>query len=88
MFLSLDMKSLFTNISFELVIEGISSRQYIQNETKISRNEFIIAVQFILNYTFFTFDNVIYKQIFGISMGSPLFPILADIVIRFKGENY
>jgi len=36
--LSLDVKSLFTNIPFELIIEGIKDRwQYIQNETKISK---------------------------------------------------
>jgi len=35
--LLLDVKSLFTNIPIELILEGISNRwQYIQNETKIS----------------------------------------------------
>jgi len=64
--LSLDVKSLFTNIPFELIIEGIKDRwQYIQKETKISKKEFIIAIQFIINSTYFTFDNVIYRQIFG-----------------------
>jgi len=64
--LSLDVRSLFTNIPFELIIEGIKDRwQYIQNETKISKKEFIIAIQFIINSTFFTFDNVTYRQIFG-----------------------
>jgi len=64
--LSLDVKSLFTNIPVDLILEGIRNRwHYIQNETKISKKQFIIAVKFILNSTFFTFDNVIYKQIFG-----------------------
>jgi len=38
---------------------------YIEKETKIFKIEFIDAVRFILNSTFFTFDNIIYKQIFG-----------------------
>jgi len=79
----LDVKLLFTNIPFELIIEGIKDRwQYIQNKTKISKKEFIIAIQFIINSTYFTFDNVIYRQIFGTPISSPLSPILADIVMQ------
>jgi len=74
--ISLDVKSLFTNIPVELVIEGINRRwEYIEKETKISKIEFIDAVRFVLNSTFFTFDNIIYKQIFGTLLGSPLSPI-------------
>jgi len=32
-------------------------------------------------------DNVIYKQIFDTSMGSPLSPILADIVMQNLEEK-
>jgi len=82
------VKSLFTNIPVELILEGISNRwQYIQNETKISKKEFIIPVQFILNSTFFIFDNVIYKQIFDTPIGSPLSPILVDIVMQDLEEK-
>jgi len=41
-----------------------------------------MAVQLILNSIFFTFDNVIYKQIYGTSKGYLLSPILADIVMQ------
>jgi len=81
--LSLDVKSLFTNIPSELVIIAINNRwQHIEKATKITKKEFICAVQFILNSTFFTFDNVIYKQIFGTLMGSPLLLVLADLVMQ------
>jgi len=40
------------------------------------------SVQFILSSTFFTFDDIIYRQIYGTPMGSPLSPIFADIVIQ------
>jgi len=83
MLLSLDVKSLFTNIPLELVMEAINSRwSYIKKVTKITKDEFIAAVQFIFDSTFFSFDNVIYRQIFGTPMRSPLSPMLADIVMQ------
>jgi len=64
--MSLDVRSLFTNIPSDLVVEAINNRWvYIQNSTKITKNEFILAVKFIMDSTFFTFDNITYRQIFG-----------------------
>jgi len=36
----------------------------------------------VLNSTYFKFNETIYKQIFGTPMGSPLSPIIAEIVMR------
>jgi len=47
-------------------------------KTNISKNEFTIAVRFILDSTFFALNNKTYKQVFGISMSLPLSPIIAD----------
>ena len=40
------------------------------------------AIQFVLDSTFFSFDNVIYKQSFGIPMGSPISLVITDLVMR------
>jgi len=81
--ISLDVISLFTNILQECVMDGINNRwQSIGKETKIPKNEFLNVIQFILNSTYFTFDNTIYRQIYGTPMGSPLSPILADMVMQ------
>jgi len=81
--ISLDATSLFTNIPLDLAIKSVSSRwTYIQHNTKVPKNEFISAIEFILSSTFFTFNNVIYQQTFGTPMGSPLSPIIADIVMQ------
>ena len=34
-----------------------------------------------MDSTYFKFDNKYYKQIFGTLMGSPISPIIADIVL-------
>jgi len=44
-------------------------------------------IKFILSSTFFTFNNVIYKQTFGTPMGSPLSPIIADLVMQDLEEQ-
>jgi len=49
---------------------------YIQYNTNISKNEFILVIKFVLSSTYFTFNNVIYKQIYGTLMGS------GDIVVQ------
>ena len=52
------------------------------NNTIILFREFKIAISIILKSTFFKFNDEIYEQIFGLPMGSPLSPILADVVIQ------
>jgi len=49
---------------------------------KIPKKEFLKAVFFVLNSTYFSFNNYFYKQTFGMPMGFPLSPIIADLVMR------
>jgi len=80
--LFLDVVSLFTNIPFDLAIDTVVKRlDNILDNTNIP-NEFILALKMILESTYFTFNNVIYRQNFGTPMGSPLSPIIADLVLR------
>ena len=81
--MSLDVVSLFTNTPVELVIRSLERRwTNIETNTSLSKTEFIKAVNLVLNSTFFTFNNVVYKQTFGVPMGSPLSPIVADLVLQ------
>jgi len=52
---SLDVVFLFTNVPVDLALNSIEKRWiYIFTKTNISKEEFVTAVKFILNSTFFT----------------------------------
>jgi len=40
------------------------------------------SLQLVFNSSFFSFDNIIYRQKFGMPMGSPLLPIIADLILQ------
>ncbi|XP_077255641.1 uncharacterized protein LOC143893802 [Temnothorax americanus] len=81
--ISLDVVSLFTNVPTEMVLDSICVRWHlISKKCKIPRSEFLIAVRLVLNSTFFTFNSIIYQQIFGSPMSSPLSPTAVDIVMQ------
>jgi len=85
---SFDVVSLFTNISLDLALHSIEKRWiHIERSTKITKNEFLTAVRFVILSTYFTFNDIIYKQTYGTPMGSPLSPILADLVMQDLESN-
>jgi len=64
--MSFDVISLFTNVPLDLAINSVKNRwNFIEWFTKIPMVEFVSIVNFVLSSTFFTFNNVIYKQIYG-----------------------
>ena len=80
--ISLDVTSLYTNVPKTLVISAIRNRwNDIAPNTLFSLDQFIHALEFVIDSTSFKFDDVYYEQIFGMPMGSPLSPILSDLVM-------
>jgi len=86
--ISLDVISLFTNIPLDLALESVSRRwELVSRNCSIPHNEFITGLKMILESTYFLFDNQMFKQNFGTPMGSPLSPIIADLVMRDLEER-
>ena len=77
------MVSFVTNVPVDLALESIAERwNYISNQCSIPQDEFISAVRFVLNSTYFMFDNTVYQQTFGTLMGSSLSPVIANITLQ------
>ena len=80
--LSLDVISLFTNVTMDLVLESLYRRinKFIPN-SQFPFREIIVAIEFIFNNLYFVFNNKVYKQIKGCPMGLEPSPIFADLVM-------
>ena len=81
-FVSFDVQSLFTNVSVTKTINMVLDKVY--NKKIINTNLKKRAMKKLLldscTKTAFSFDNVLYEQYDGVSMGSSLGPVLANII--------
>jgi len=79
---SFDVVSLFTNVPIDTVLEIIKEKwPYIEVHTNLPLSEFILSIKFVLESTFFYFNNYVYKQTFGTPIGSPVSPV-ADLILQ------
>ena len=77
---SLDVESFFTNSPIDETIKNkvddlFSSNMY---RGKLSKSELYYLLKLATSESSFIFDNILYKQIDGVAMGSPLGPTLAN----------
>jgi len=80
---SFDVVSLFTNVPTDLALEIIKDKwSHIEAHTNLPQKEFVLAIKFVLESTFFHFNNCVYRQTFGAPMGSPLSPVIADLILQ------
>ena len=82
MVVSLDVVSLFTNISLERTVAVIEENWHlVAVHTPITKKGFIDIIEFLFDSNYFSFNDTIYSQKFGCPMGSNLSPVLANVVI-------
>ena len=80
---SLDVVSLFTNVPVDFALQCIDQRwNEIEDHTSIEKSSFMEMLKVVLESTFFQYNGSFYKQTFGIPMGSPLSPVVANIVLE------
>jgi len=81
---SLDIESLFTNVPVSETID-IILRKLFPNDSDMyqgfNRNDFSSLLKLAVEDSYFSFDNSLYRQIDGMSMGSPLGPLFANIFL-------
>ena len=68
---------------------GVCSDSLFSNDAKvnnINRIDFEKLLTAALQNNFFSFEGKIYKQIYGVAMGSPLGPMLANAFLCFHGR--
>ncbi|XP_055590954.1 uncharacterized protein LOC129743037 [Uranotaenia lowii] len=80
---SLDVVSLYTNVPVQKTYEIIEGKWgEINQHTQIPWLEFLRALKIVLEASFFQYNGKMYKQIFGVGMGSPLSGVVANILLE------
>ena len=86
---SLDVESLFTNIPLNERINNCVGDQHNKNlyNGKLSKRDLFELLETGTSESSFNFDYLLYKQVDGVAMGSPLGPILANVFYAIMKKN-
>ena len=88
-FISYDVTSLFTNIPLQETIDIAINLVFNHNPNlNITRKELKKLFLFVTSQTHFMFNSKFYNQIDGVTMGSPLAPVLANIFMGFHESKW
>lgn len=80
--ISLDVVSLFTNISIDLILKILEDEWgRISSITSVPMSSFLEIVKFIYGANYFKYEGKCYSMVFGLPMGSPVSPAIANIVM-------
>ncbi len=88
--ISLDVKSLFTNIPIKLATDIIADKwEKLQSitQTKLTKVEFFQLLSLCCDEGYLVHKAKYYRMVDGVAMGSPLAPIVADLVMEHLLDN-
>ena len=82
-FISFDVTSLFTNVPLKRIIDIIVNRVYNKKliKTNLKKSSLRKLIKDTCTKTVFSANNELYEQTDGVSMGSSLGPVLANIIM-------
>ena len=86
---SLDVCSLYTNVPLEETIEICCDVLFRSSHPKpiFPESVFKHLINFVTSPVEFSFNNIMYRQIYSVAMGSSLGPTLANIFVGFCEAN-
>ncbi|XP_053686478.1 uncharacterized protein LOC128736019 [Sabethes cyaneus] len=80
---SLDVVSLYTNIPTDEVYQFVEEKwNDLRNHSTIPWESFKSAMKTVLEASFFQYNNKFFSQVQGVPMGSPLSPVVANIIME------
>ena len=84
------MDSLFTNIPLEETINICTESIYDQNDSieSLNKSEFKELLSLATKGSYFTFNEILYNQLNGVAMGSPLGLTLANAFLCFYEKKW
>lgn len=86
--ISLDVISMYTNISVEFALECVESRwEEVDLFCPLPKEQFFITLKMCISTTIFQFEDVFYQQISGLAMGGSLSAVMANIVMEHIEGN-
>ena len=87
---SLDLDSLFANILLAETISICTELIYDQNDSieGLNKSEFKELLSLATKESYLIFNEILYKQIDGVAMGSPLGPPLANAFLCFYEKKW
>ncbi|XP_068674499.1 uncharacterized protein [Montipora foliosa] len=91
--ISFDVVFLFTSIPVDLALKVIQrkleSNHSWKDKKKLTKNQIVELTKIVLHNSFFSYEGILYHQITGCAMGSPVSVVIADLVmeqVNFAGQ--
>ncbi|XP_068242406.1 uncharacterized protein [Palaemon carinicauda] len=85
---SLDVTALFTNVPLEYVLDNLRAKIFEEQlHIPIPLEPFLALVRLCVSTNLFYFNYICYRQLFGVSMGSKLSPILSNLCMEFVEKS-